>query len=109
MATPFPDMAKDAALILKAAILSVLITAPIFDILLNLVGSKCLSQYNPQVAFSLPFLKCNVKQIFIQDAPAIEKNFDKTYMNGDHVDETIYAARPKTYSEYRSEAVIERY
>uniref|UniRef100_A0A1I7U0S5 Na_H_Exchanger domain-containing protein n=1 Tax=Caenorhabditis tropicalis TaxID=1561998 RepID=A0A1I7U0S5_9PELO len=91
MATPFPDKAQEAALIMKAAILSVLVTAPIFDILLNLVGLNCLSPYNPQ------------------DAPALEKNFDKSYMNGDHVDETIYAARPKTYSEYRSETVIERY
>ena len=49
MAAPFPDMAKDAALIMKAAILSVLVTAPIFDILLNLVGSKCLTRYDSKV------------------------------------------------------------
>ena len=44
-----------------------------------------------------------------QDTPAIEQNLDKSYMNGDHVDDSIYAARPKSYSEYRSETVIERY
>uniref|UniRef100_A0A8R1HHW8 Na_H_Exchanger domain-containing protein n=1 Tax=Caenorhabditis japonica TaxID=281687 RepID=A0A8R1HHW8_CAEJA len=91
MAAPFPAMAQEAALIMKAAILSVLVTAPIFDILLNLVGSKCLTAYDPQ------------------DSPVAEKNFAKSYINGEHVDETIYAARPKTYSEYRSETLVERY
>ncbi|CAI2356382.1 unnamed protein product [Caenorhabditis sp. 36 PRJEB53466] len=91
MAAPFPDLSRDASLVLKAAILSALVTSPIFDILLNLVGSKCLTPYNPQ------------------EPQEIEKTYDRSYMNGDNVDETIYAARPKTYSEYRAETVIERY
>lgn len=48
MATPFPDKLPDAELVMKAAILSVLITAPIFDILLNLIGSKFLYHVLPQ-------------------------------------------------------------
>ncbi|CAI2356383.1 unnamed protein product [Caenorhabditis sp. 36 PRJEB53466] len=45
MAAPFPEMSKDAALIMKAAIISVLVTAPIFDVLLNIIGSKCLKSH----------------------------------------------------------------
>ncbi|CAL2046645.1 unnamed protein product [Caenorhabditis brenneri] len=63
MATPFPDKAEDAELIMKAAILSVLVTAPIFDILLNLVGKRCLGKNDRE----LP--KDKLKGAFPDDEP----------------------------------------
>ncbi|CAI5454298.1 unnamed protein product [Caenorhabditis angaria] len=101
LATPFPEYVQDAALVLKVCILSVLLTAPLFDVLLNIVGSKFLDVHTPQ--HQQPHQQQQLSP------PPIEKS---SYFNGDNIDDTtsnVYTSRPKTYSEYRTETVIERY
>ncbi|CAB3399849.1 unnamed protein product [Caenorhabditis bovis] len=90
LTSTIPEYAGDANLILKVCILSVLVTAPIFDLLLSFAGSKLLTV----------------------DMPEAITRSDKSYMNGDQIDatiENIYTSRPKSNFEYRSETVIERY
>ncbi|CAI5454297.1 unnamed protein product [Caenorhabditis angaria] len=48
IATRVPDYVQDAELVLKVCILSVLVTAPIFDVLLNIFGLKFLDVHTPQ-------------------------------------------------------------